>query len=440
MTTDEGGRMGRVRFALLGGVLIAVVLASVAPAAAVAPAVGTGTATGVTDTGAVLNGTVNPNGSQTQFAFQWGPTAAYGHETPLNSAGAGAVAEPVTATLGGLAAGSTYHFRIIAISSDGVSAGADQPFTTTGTAPAPSTPPTAATAAASSIGPTSATLRGTINPKGQATTYYFEYGTTLFYGFETTAVAGGSGTSDRSVSARVTGLTPGTTYHFRVVAVSPGGTALGADSTLATFSPPVPATGSASNVHDSYLTLNGTVNPQGHSTTYYFQFGTTTAYGLQTPPAGAGSAIGNVAVHADVAGLMPGATYHYRLVAQSSGGTSVGLDRTVRTAGAPVIPSRVAILGKMGFVSSRGWIGVVVGCFGGQTRCAGHLTLTHGRTVVGQRNVNLRASGGGFQNMRLTAKGRRLMRRAHGTLPVTARLVATNGQRISVSMRLARWS
>jgi hypothetical protein len=60
--------------------------------------------------------------------------------------------------------------------------------------------------------------------------------------------------------------------------------------------------------------------------------------------------------------------------------------------------------------------------------------------MVGQRNVNLRASDGGFQNLRLTAKGRRLMRRAHGTLRVTARLVATNGQRMSVSMRLARWS
>jgi phosphodiesterase/alkaline phosphatase D-like protein len=433
--------MGRVRFALMCGALMVAALAQAVPAAAAAPpTVTTEAATGVTNTGAVLNGTVNPNGAQTQYAFQWGPTAGYGHETALSSAGAGSATEPIAATLSGLAPGSTYHFRTIAISSAGVSVGADQSLTTTGVAPAPSTPPTAATGAASTIGPTSATLRGTINPKGQATTYYFEYGTTADYGFETAAVSGGSGTSDKSVSARITGLIPGTGYHFRVVAVSAGGTTLGADSTLATFSPPGVLTGAASNVHDSFLTLNGTVNPQGHSTTYYFQFGTTTAYGLQTPPAGAGSGAENVAVHADIAGLMPGATYHYRLVARSSGGTSLGLDRTVRTSGAPVIPSRVAILGKMGFVSSRGWIGVVIGCFGGQTRCVGHVTLTHGRTVVGRRNFNIRAASGGFQNLRLTAKGRKVLRRSRGPLRVTARIVATNGQRISVPMRLARWS
>jgi phosphodiesterase/alkaline phosphatase D-like protein len=431
-----------MRFSLFGGAVIAAVLASVAIAVAatpVAPTVSTGAATGVTNAGAVLNGSVNPNGQQTQYAFQWGPTSGYGHETTLSSGGAGTTAQAVTATLSGLAPGTAFHFRIIAISSAGVSAGADQSFTTTGTAPAPSTPPTAATDSASSVGPTSATVRGTINPKGQATTYYFEYGTTPFYGFETAAAAGGSGATDKSVSVKLTGLSSGTGYHFRVVAVSAGGTTLGADSTLATFSPPAVVTAAASNVRDSFLTMNGTVNPEGHSTTYYFQFGTTTKYGLQTPPGGAGSGGANVAVHGDVAGLMAGGTYHYRLVAQSSGGTSFGLDRTVSTAGVPQVRSRVAILGRMGFVSPGGWIGVVLGCFAGQTRCVGHFTLTHGRTVVGQRNFNLGPAAGGFQNVRLTAKGRRLLRRSLGPLPVSANIVATNGQRISQAMRLARW-
>jgi len=198
----------------------------------------TAPATSVTASGATLNGSVNPNGSATSYAFQWGPTSGYGHETPLTSAGAGTTAVTVSAPVSGVASGTTYHFRIIAINSGGTAVGSDQTFTTTGTAPAPSTPPSATTGSASGVSQTSATVNGTVNPAGQATTYYFEFGPTNNYGYETSPTDGGSGSAAEPASANLTQLTPGTTYHYRLVAVSPGGTTLGADQTFTTTASP----------------------------------------------------------------------------------------------------------------------------------------------------------------------------------------------------------
>src|SRR5664279_2234246 len=191
-----------------------------------APAVTTAAATNVADSSVTLNGTVNPNGQQTSYAFQWGPASAYGHETPLTSAGDGTAATPVSSVLPGLRPGSTYHFRIIATSASGVSVGSDQTFATTGIAPPSSPPPTATSGSASNVdapgGTIGATLNGTVNPAGQATTYYFEYGTTAHYGLQTAAASAGAGTADVPVSAQPSGLNAADAYHYRIVAVSAG--------------------------------------------------------------------------------------------------------------------------------------------------------------------------------------------------------------------------
>ena len=95
--------------------------------------------------------------------------------------------------------------------------GADATFVT-------AEPPGATTSAASSIGSTSATLNGRVDPNGRATTYLFEYGTTTSYGTKTPSASAGSGEPATNVSKTVTGLKPGTTYHFRLVATSDAGT------------------------------------------------------------------------------------------------------------------------------------------------------------------------------------------------------------------------
>ena len=95
------------------------------------------------------------------------------------------------------------------------------------------------TNAPSNITSSSAKLNGTINPGGQTMINHFQYGTTITYG-STTANTTHTGNTTRSVSANITGLTPNTTYHFRLVGTSNGETRYGQDRTFRTFNPTGP--------------------------------------------------------------------------------------------------------------------------------------------------------------------------------------------------------
>jgi hypothetical protein len=201
--------------------------------------------------------------------------------------------------------------------------------------------PVVSTGNAQAVTATSATLTGTVNPEGEATTYYFEFGTTTAYGstVPSPAADAGSGTADVSVSAASGSLAPSTTYHYRVVATNSSGTRTGADRTFntsaATPAPgaPTASTGGAQAVTATSAKLTGSVNPHGAATTYYFQYGTSVAYGNVTPSpaAGAGSGTANASVSATAASLTPKTTYHYRLVATNASGTTTGADRVFRT-------------------------------------------------------------------------------------------------------------
>lgn len=95
---------------------------------------------------------------------------------------------------------------------------------------------------------------------------------------------------------------------------------------------PHASTGSARHVGGSSAELTGNVNPRGQETSYYFQYGPTTAYGIQTPTTAAGGGTGGVKVDQVVSGLQVGATYHYRLVAVNAvAETTDGRDRTFTT-------------------------------------------------------------------------------------------------------------
>jgi hypothetical protein len=225
-----------MRKALLFVGLVGVVALIAAPgAAAAAPTVATTAATSVTTNSATLNGTVNPAGQQTSYAFQWGTTTQYGHETTLTLVGSGTSTTSVSAALSGLNSGTAYHFRIIAISPGGIATGADQTFTTPGTPPAylPAAPKVT-TGLATNVNTSGATVQGTVNPMGTATTYYFEYGTTIVYGFQTAPVGAGAGTADVAAAAGIGGVANNTTIHYRLVAVNPGGTSIGSDQSFNT--------------------------------------------------------------------------------------------------------------------------------------------------------------------------------------------------------------
>jgi hypothetical protein len=100
--------------------------------------------------------------------------------------------------------------------------------------------------------------------------------------------------------------------------------------------PPGPATGAATGVGETGATLNGTL-AAGVSSTAHFEYGTTAAYGTSTADQDIGPSISTSPVAAAIGGLAPGTTYHFRLVAENSGGTVSGVDQTFTTA-AQVIP------------------------------------------------------------------------------------------------------
>jgi hypothetical protein len=95
-------------------------------------------------------------------------------------------------------------------------------------------------------------------------------------------------------------------------------------------------TGLAATVYATSAVLNGTVSPNGLTTTYYFEYGTTTAYGLVTA---SWTTDADASVSATVGGLSAQTTYHYRLVATNSSGTSYGPDRSFQTASTDPAPS-----------------------------------------------------------------------------------------------------
>ena len=197
------------------------------PATASQPTVTTNTASGVTTGGATLNGTVDPNGVDTSYYFQYGVTAVFGSSTFPTDAGSGFAAVSVSTEIDGLGSARTYYYRLVAKNSLGTSYGSVETFTTGG-------PPTATTGSGSGATTTTSTLSGTVNPEGVDTTYYFQYGTTASLGSTTAAGDAGAGTTAESVSTIVTGLTPDTTYDFRLVATNELGSADGVTETFAT--------------------------------------------------------------------------------------------------------------------------------------------------------------------------------------------------------------
>jgi streptogramin lyase len=94
--------------------------------------------------------------------------------------------------------------------------------------------PAVSTGEAAALGTAAATLRGTVRANAQQTVFHFDYGLTGAYGSATPASSAGNGTTAQTVSAALTELKPGTTYHYRLVATNDTDTATGADHTFTT--------------------------------------------------------------------------------------------------------------------------------------------------------------------------------------------------------------
>lgn len=198
--------------------------------AANAPSAVTGPAASISAGAASLTGTVNAHGQATAYTFEFGTSLSFGSISAVANAGSSTADLAVSATLTGLAPNATYFYRLVATNATGTTTGAVMAITTTGVP----TAPVVATGPASALPASSATLSGTVNREGQQTSFAFEYGPTTAFGSLSPVDNAGAVGATESVSLPVTGLSPGTTYLYRIVATNAIGTSVGAVAAFTT--------------------------------------------------------------------------------------------------------------------------------------------------------------------------------------------------------------
>jgi hypothetical protein len=315
-----------------------------APSPVTTPTALTGSAIGVDPADETVTGTVNPEGTDARYHFDYGRGTAYGQSAPMTDRNAGSVTEDVQAAalLSALEPSQTYHYRLVATNAEGDRTyGSDQTFTTQPATPA------VASERTSNVTQSDATLEAQVNPNNQAMSYYFKYGTSPTLSGATTVPLPpgteiGSSFGEQTASQDIGGgLAVNTTYYYRVVAVNATGATEGSIESFTTL-PLAPTAGTqhASSITQTTATLNGTLTTQGAETTYRFQYvdeadfrrsGYEQATSAPQPEIRVGSSPETVSAAFGVSGLEPDTTYRFRLVATNAGGATAGAEQTFST-------------------------------------------------------------------------------------------------------------
>ncbi|HSZ69095.1 MAG TPA: hypothetical protein VK756_01910 [Solirubrobacteraceae bacterium] len=306
---------------------------------------------------------INPDYQQTSYKLEYATNNAFTGATTVVGARSPLPAEfnfiPVSFTLSGLRPRTIYYYRLVAENGTGESK-AEGEFTTRAT-------PIVTEGAAQNVTQTMAEAAGTVNPGGLRTIAYI-----AFISQEGYEAAGGAAAANPYAGGRSTPivtiekstnevenyeahgigtpqmreLTPGTTYHYAVVATNAEGTTFGPDMTFTTApaTPPLAVTGGPVSVTQTSATLTGTIDTQGLQTTMSFEFGNTPALGsTESAAIVPGSESGTTVVISSSFGpyLQPGTTYYFRAVASNADGVSYGavLSFTTGTFPGPVLTS-----------------------------------------------------------------------------------------------------
>jgi hypothetical protein len=234
----------------------------------------------------------------------------------------------LSATISEYLAYTTYHYRVVAVNDEGETKGNDETVEAL-----PAELPNIRNEQASSLAPTSATLSAEIDPMRWNTVYLFEYGATTDYGdfTELNPKPIGNDHTFHAVSEGIGDLESGTVYHYRVVAINYTGTQFGPDETFATPGPPTIDLATVRAITSTSAHLVGLVDPNSAATAVHFEYGPTPAYGVSTAAADIGTGRGDRETGADISGLTPNTTYHYRVVAANADGTISSRDQTFTT-------------------------------------------------------------------------------------------------------------
>ncbi len=308
-----------------------------------APAVVTGSETGVTATGATLNGTVDPNGDSTTYYYRWavavaGATcASLSHVTAYTAGNGGAGQTPINrpVSITGLSSGTYYYYCIVAGNSAGVRYGAIASLTASGSLPQ------LVTSAATLIDDTGATFNGSVDPNGLSTTAWFRYDDVTTASCSTTfgTQYGGwtySGAVPVALSRAITTLVPNTTYYYCAIGTNSSGTGKGTVLTFRTPGPPDIVTQPEDSITETSANLNGTVDPNGLSSTVWFRYSTTNGtcngtFGTQYGGWSGYTGTADIDYARAITGLTPNTTYYYCAVGSNSAGTTYGTMETFST-------------------------------------------------------------------------------------------------------------
>lgn len=308
---------------------------------AIAPTVSTNSEVFPTDTTAIVNGTVNPEGALTSYRYEYGNASNnLGSKTVNQTVGSGFIQISAPAYITGLSKNTLYYFRLVAENQYGSVAGNVYSFNTTTGNPAPvGSAPTPKTLSATGISKNAAYLNGEVTTNKASTQSWFEYGTTADFG-STSAFSSPSNSSKYSTSQLISGLDPLTKYYFRLNAQNQFGTTNGSTMSFKTAGPssakaPAVTTGSATDITSSGATLHGTVIPNELLTSYWFEYSTDSLFkqsSLQsTSPISAGAGTTVVPLDKIITGLNSNTAYYFRVVAQNSLGTVRGNKATFVT-------------------------------------------------------------------------------------------------------------
>ena len=293
----------------------------------VGPYVTTGPVSSLGHTTATLTGHLfdGGRGEITGCQFEYGETETFElGSVPCEPGGPYGQEADVTGSLTGLHPETTYHYRLVASNAAGSAEGVERTVK-------PQIVNDASTEPAINLTNQSAELRGSYGGDGADTKFFFEYGTSTFYGRSTPEQDAGSGSGHQALGpVAVTGLQPATTYHFRLVASNAFGTTHGQDLTFTTFARPLVGSLSASTPTPSTAVLSAQIDPRGGDTTYHFEYGTTTSYGASAPipDQDIGSTPGNQEVLLKLASLEIAKTYHFRVIAENNFGKTVTGDQS----------------------------------------------------------------------------------------------------------------
>jgi hypothetical protein len=322
------------------------------------PVVSSESVSALTATAATLEARINPENQATTCVFRYESAKTAATTIPcqpgtLEGYGGGEsnsefYYDPLaTASLNELTPGEAYSYRVIAENATGKTEGPPQTFTTVAPPKVNDQPPSVST-----VTRTSALVFATIDAERDVTaTYHIAYVAAAGYepaatdpygnGASSASLLVGAGSGDVSVGPQpLTGLLAGTTYHYALIATNSAGTVRGLDYTFTTAArtPPVVVTGAPGAVTQTSATISGTVDPDGLQTSYEFEVGVDGGYGGAQIFGNAGPDTGVETVSANLGELIPGVTYHYRMVATNEDGTTYGADQSFTI---PAIPSPI---------------------------------------------------------------------------------------------------